>query len=172
MWGDSKQPLSTIFVPQYIKPQYRDILKLEPVQERITQIHQAQEQQRQKEKALEALQGWKQMAIKLGRPQTYVQRIQAITEEYRRGKPLNENQHERMKQDLTAYQEQLRQAQAQQQKQRSPRMGRVQFVRLTIKALYFKTFSHILISTHFSFQSAILPNSKLIPSNSVIQHSV
>jgi hypothetical protein len=108
--------------------QYRDILKLEPVQERITQIHQAQEQirqaqeqQRQKEKALEALQGWKQMAIKLGRPQTYVQRIQAITEEYRQGKPLNENQHERMKQDLTAYQEQLRQAQVQQQ--RSPRMG-------------------------------------------------
>jgi conjugative relaxase-like TrwC/TraI family protein len=110
--------------------QYRDILKLEPVQERITQIHQAQEQIRQaqeqirqKEKALEALQGWKQMAIKLGRPQTYVQRIQAITEEYRWGKPLNENQHERMKQDLTAYQEQLRQAQVQQQKQRSPRIG-------------------------------------------------
>jgi hypothetical protein len=105
--------------------QYRDILKLEPVQERMGQIHQAQEQirqaqerQRQKEKALEALQGWKQMAIKLGRPQTYVQRIQEITEDYRQGKPLNENQHERMKQDLTAYQEQLRQAQVQQQRQR------------------------------------------------------
>jgi hypothetical protein len=108
--------------------QYRDILKLEPVQERINQIHQAQEQirqaqerQRQKEKALEALQGWQQMAIKLGRPQTYVQRIQAITEEYRQGKPLTDQQRERMKQDLTAYQEQLRQAQV--QKQRSPRMG-------------------------------------------------
>ncbi|NJR65783.1 MAG: hypothetical protein HC772_11375, partial [Leptolyngbyaceae cyanobacterium CRU_2_3] len=105
--------------------QYRDILKLEPVQERITQIHhaqeqirQAQERQRQKEKALEALQGWQQMAIKLGRPQTYVQRIQEITEEYRQGKLLNENQRERMKQDLTAYQEQLRQAQVQQQRQR------------------------------------------------------
>jgi conjugative relaxase-like TrwC/TraI family protein len=110
--------------------QYRDILKLEPVQERIIQIYQAQgairqaqERQRQKEKALEALQGWKQMAIKLGRPQAYVQRIQEITEEYRQGKPLNENQHERMKQDWTAYQEQLRQAQVQQQKQRSPRQG-------------------------------------------------
>ena len=61
------------------------------------------------------------MAIKLGRPQAYVQRIQEITEDYRQGKPLSENQHERMKQDLTAYQEQLRQAQVQQQ--RSPRMG-------------------------------------------------
>jgi hypothetical protein len=98
--------------------QHRDILKLEPVQESITQIHQAQEairqaqeRQRQKEKALEALQGWKQMAIKLGRPQTYVQRIQEITEDYRQGKLLTKNQHERMKQDLTAYQEQLRQAQ-------------------------------------------------------------
>jgi hypothetical protein len=39
-----------------------------------------------------------------------------FTEEYRQGKPLNENQHERMKQDLTAYQEQLRQAQVQQQR--------------------------------------------------------
>jgi hypothetical protein len=108
--------------------QYRDILKLEPVQERITQIHQAQEQirqaqerQRQKEKALEALQGWQQMAIRLGRPQGYVQRIQEITEEYKQGKPLTDQQHERMKQDLMDYQEQLRQAQV--QKQRSPRMG-------------------------------------------------
>jgi PAS domain-containing protein len=104
--------------------QCREIVQLEPVQERITQIHQAQEairqaqeRQRQKEKALEALQGWKQMAIKLGRPQGYVQRIQEITEEYRQGKPLNENQRERMKQDLTAYQEQLRQVQVQQQRQ-------------------------------------------------------
>jgi conjugative relaxase-like TrwC/TraI family protein len=102
--------------------QYRDILKLEPVQERITQIHQAQdairqaqERQRQKEKALEALQGWQQMAIKLGRPQTYVQRIQAITEEYRQGKPLNDQQRERMKQDLADYREQIRQAQVQEQ---------------------------------------------------------
>jgi hypothetical protein len=89
--------------------QYRDILKLEPVQERMGQIHQAQEQirqaqerQGQKEKALEALQGWKQMAIKLGRPQAYVRRIQEITEEYRQGKPLNENQHERMKQEANS----------------------------------------------------------------------
>jgi conjugative relaxase-like TrwC/TraI family protein len=101
--------------------QYRDILKLEPVQERITQIHHAQERQRQKEKALEALHRWQQMAIKLGRPQTYVQRIQAITEDYRQGKPLTDQQHGRMKQDLVDYQEQLRQAQVQQQ--RSPRIG-------------------------------------------------
>ena len=82
----------------------------------MDQIYQAQERRRQKEKVFEALQGWRQMAIKLGKPQTYVQRIQAITEEYRQGKPLNENQRERMKQDLTAYQEQLRQAQVQQQR--------------------------------------------------------
>jgi conjugative relaxase-like TrwC/TraI family protein len=105
--------------------QYRDILRLEPVQERITQIHQAQEQirqaqerQRQKEKGLEALQGWKQMAIKLGRPQAYVQRIQEITEDYGKGKPLNENQRERLSQDFADYREQLRQVQAQKQRYR------------------------------------------------------
>jgi conjugative relaxase-like TrwC/TraI family protein len=95
--------------------QYRDILKLEPIQERMGQIHQAQEQQYQKEKALKALQAWKQTAIELGRPQGYVQRIQEVTEDYRQGKPLTENQRERLSQDFTEYREQLRQAQAQQQ---------------------------------------------------------
>jgi hypothetical protein len=104
--------------------QYRDILKLEPVQERMSQIHQAQEeirqaqeQQRQKEKALEALQGWQQMAIKLGRLQGYVQRIQEITEDYRNGQPLNENQHKQLNQDFMDYREQPRQAEAQKQRQ-------------------------------------------------------
>jgi conjugative relaxase-like TrwC/TraI family protein len=108
--------------------QCRAIVQLEPVQERITQIHQAQEairqaqeSQRKKQEAMETLQKWKQTAIKLGRPDVYVQRIQEITEDYGKGKPLNENQIERMSQDLVDYREQFRQAQIQQQ--RSPRMG-------------------------------------------------
>lgn len=92
-------------------------MRVEPVQKCVDQINQEQEQQCRKEKALEEFQGWKQMAIKLGRPQAYVQRIQEITEEYRQGKPLTENQNERMKQNLTAYQGQLRQVQVQQQRQ-------------------------------------------------------
>jgi hypothetical protein len=46
-----------------------------------------------------------------------------MIENYRQDKLLTENQQERMKQDLTAYQEQPRQAQVRQQKQRSPRIG-------------------------------------------------
>jgi conjugative relaxase-like TrwC/TraI family protein len=101
--------------------QYRDILKLEPVQERIAQIHQvqeqirqAQEQQRKKQEALNLLLEWKQTAIQLDRPQGYVERIQEITEEYRKGKPLTENQIERFNQDFADYREQVRQEQAQQ----------------------------------------------------------
>jgi hypothetical protein len=96
------------------------------VQERIGQIYQAQEAirqaqeaQRQKQEAMEVLQGWKQMAIQLGRPEAYVQRIQEITEDYKKGQSLTENQRDRLGQDFTDYREQLRQAEVQQQ--RSPR---------------------------------------------------
>jgi hypothetical protein len=104
---------------------YRDILKLEPLQERIAEIRQAQEairqaqeEQRQKQEAMEVLQGWKQMAIQLGRPEAYVQRIQEITEDYKKGQSLTENQRDRLGQDFTDYREQLRQVQVQQQRQR------------------------------------------------------
>jgi hypothetical protein len=70
---------------------------------------------------MEALQGWKQTAIELGRPEAYVQRIQEITDDYEKGKPLNENQIKRLSFDLADYREQFRQAQIQQQ--RSPRQG-------------------------------------------------
>jgi conjugative relaxase-like TrwC/TraI family protein len=108
--------------------QCRAIIQRSPVQERITQIHQAQEairqvqeRQRKRQEAMKTLQDWKQTAIKLGRPNVYVQRIQEITDDYGKGKPLNEKQIERMSQDLVEHREQLRQAQIQQQ--RSPRMG-------------------------------------------------
>jgi chromosome segregation ATPase len=95
--------------------QCRAIVQLEPVQERIAQIYQAQEQQRKKQEALNLLQEWKQTAIQLGRPQGYVQRIQEITEDYRQGKPLTENQREHLTHDFSDYREQLRQKQSQQQ---------------------------------------------------------
>jgi conjugative relaxase-like TrwC/TraI family protein len=105
--------------------QCRAIVQLEPVQQRITQIHQAQEQirqaqekERKRQEALEILRDWKQTAIKLGRPEAYVQRIQEITDDYKKNKPLNENQIEHMSQDFAAHREQIRQAEAQQQRQR------------------------------------------------------
>jgi hypothetical protein len=101
--------------------QCREIVQRSPVQERIARIHQAQEQirqaqeqQRKKQEALNLLKDWKQTAIQLGRPQGYVQRIQEITEDYRQGKPLTENQIERFNQDFADYREQVRQEQAQQ----------------------------------------------------------
>jgi conjugative relaxase-like TrwC/TraI family protein len=104
--------------------QCRAIVQLEPVQERITQIHQAheairqaQEKQRKRQEAMETLREWKRTVIELGRPEAYVQRIQEITDDYGKGKPLNENQIERLNQDFADHREQLRQAQAQRQRQ-------------------------------------------------------
>jgi conjugative relaxase-like TrwC/TraI family protein len=105
--------------------QCRAIVQRSPVQERITQIHQAheairqaQEKQRKRQEAMETLREWKRTAIELGRPEAYVQRIQDIADDYGKGKPLNKNQIERMSQDLVDHREQLRQAQAQRQRQR------------------------------------------------------
>ncbi|MGA7932444.1 MAG: hypothetical protein WCA35_02580, partial [Kovacikia sp.] len=101
--------------------QCREILKLEPVRERMTQIHQVQEKERQKQVEIKALQGWRLMAIQLGRPDEYVRRIEEITEERGMDKPLTEHQLNYMKQDSAAYQERMRQVEV--QKQRSPRIG-------------------------------------------------
>jgi hypothetical protein len=80
-----------------------------------------QVQQIQRQLAIETLQDWKQAVIGLGRPDVYVQRIQEIMDDHGKGKPLNENQIERLSQDLAEYREQLRQVQI--QRQRSPRIG-------------------------------------------------
>ncbi|MCG9893578.1 MAG: hypothetical protein MH252_21210 [Thermosynechococcaceae cyanobacterium MS004] len=104
--------------------QYRDIPKLEPVQKRIAQIRQAQEQVRlaqgkgrQKLETLETLGNWKQIAINLERSDGYGQRIQEITDDYRRSKPLKENQIKAINYDFSAYREQRREAQVQRQRQ-------------------------------------------------------
>lgn len=97
--------------------QYRDIIRLEPVQERVTQIRQAQEKQQKTQAVMETLHSWEQTAIKLGRPQAYVQRIQEVTEDYGKGKPLTENQVDCLNQDFADYRERLRQEKAQQRQQ-------------------------------------------------------
>ena len=104
--------------------QYRDILTLEPVQERIAQVHQAQEAMRQaqererrRQEGLGILREWQQTAIDIGRSPAYVNRIQEITADYRQGKPLKEGQRERMREDFAEH-EQLKQAQIQQQRGR------------------------------------------------------
>jgi conjugative relaxase-like TrwC/TraI family protein len=102
--------------------QVKAIVTLEPVQERIQQvqqtqeaIRQAQERQRQRQEGLEMLQQWQQIAIRLGRPEGYVQRIQEITQDYGRGQSLTEKQVDRLSQDFTDYRELMRQVQIQQQ---------------------------------------------------------
>jgi conjugative relaxase-like TrwC/TraI family protein len=105
--------------------QVRAIVETEPVQERIQQVHQAQEairqaqeRQRRRQEVLEMLQQWQQIAIRIGQPDGYVQRIQAITRDYERGQPLTEKQIDRLSQDFTDYREQMRQVQTQRQQQR------------------------------------------------------
>ncbi len=100
--------------------EYRAIIQLEPVQERITQIHQtqeanrqAQERQRKKQKEIEVLREWKEVAIKLGRPERHVQIIQEITEAYWNDIPLKENHLNHMSRDFEDYQELQRQIQSQ-----------------------------------------------------------
>jgi hypothetical protein len=56
--------------------------------------------------------------IELGRPDVYVQRIQEITDGYGKGKPLTDNQIEHFNLDFADYREQIRQVQAQMQRQR------------------------------------------------------
>jgi conjugative relaxase-like TrwC/TraI family protein len=101
--------------------QVRAIVETEPVQERIQKvqqvqeaIRQAQERQRQRQEGLEMLQQWQQIAIRLGRPEGYIQRIQEITQDYGRGQSLTEKQVDRLSQDFIDYREQTRQMQIQQ----------------------------------------------------------
>jgi hypothetical protein len=103
--------------------QVRAIVETEPVQERIQQvqqaqeaIRQAQERQRRRQEGLEMLQQWQQIAIRLGRPDGYIQRIQEIIQDYGRGQPVTENQVDRLSQDFTDYREQTRQMQVRQQR--------------------------------------------------------
>lgn len=62
---------------------------------------------------LKLLGQWQEAAIALDRPAFYVERIQAITADYKRGQPLSEQVVAARKQDLAVYQRQL---QKQQQK--------------------------------------------------------
>jgi conjugative relaxase-like TrwC/TraI family protein len=102
--------------------QLREILNLEPVQERLTQVHQAlyQEQKRLEQvqkiqQGLKVMAQWQAAAISLERPEAYIERIQELTVAYRRGESLSEQAIRALTQDLDAYQER--------QQQRSPRIG-------------------------------------------------
>jgi hypothetical protein len=103
--------------------QLREILNLEPVQERLTQVHQAlyQEQKRLEQaqkiqQGLKVMAQWQAAAISLERPEAYIERIQELTVAYRRGESLSEQAIKALTQDLDTYQEL-------QQRQRSPRIG-------------------------------------------------
>lgn len=93
---------------------YRDIIELELVQVRVVQVRQAQEKQHKKQEVMETLQQWQQVAIKLGKSEAYVQRIEEIIEDYGRGQILTEKQVAYCNQDFSDYRKQLGPVQARQ----------------------------------------------------------
>jgi hypothetical protein len=96
--------------------QAKAVLDLEPVQERLTQLH--QEQQRQK--GLKVLKEWEKVAICLDRSEPYLQRIQELMTAYRAGEPISERAKQALQQDMTAY---LELQERQQQRQKEQQQG-------------------------------------------------
>ncbi len=92
--------------------------KLDQYRKSIEAQRQRQEQQRlalerqqrlqqQRQHNLELLGQWQEVAIALGKPATYVERIQAVTADYQRGLPLSEQTKAARQQDIATYQQQL-----------------------------------------------------------------
>jgi hypothetical protein len=77
------------------------IVELEPVQERLTQIHAVQKQR----KGLEVLGQWERVAIASDRPENYLQRIREITAEFTQGVSVPEKAIDAMTHDYEAYQQ-------------------------------------------------------------------
>ncbi len=65
-----------------------------------------QQQQQERQHNLKLLGQWQKAAISLGKPASYVERIQQVTADYQRGLPLSEKTIEARQQDLAAYQRQ------------------------------------------------------------------
>jgi len=86
--------------------QYRRAVEAErqrQEQQRITKERQ-QQQQRERQHNLKLLGQWQEAAISLGKPASYVERIQEIAASYQRGLPLSEKTIEARQKDLAAYQ--------------------------------------------------------------------
>jgi hypothetical protein len=63
-----------------------------------------QQQQQERQHNLKLLGQWQKVAISLGKPASYIERIQQVTADYQRGLPLSEKTIAARQQDLAAYQ--------------------------------------------------------------------
>lgn len=70
-------------------------------------LERQQQQQKERQHNLKLLGQWQEAAITLGRPPSYVERIQEVTANYQRGIPLSEQTISARQQDLATYQRQL-----------------------------------------------------------------
>jgi conjugative relaxase-like TrwC/TraI family protein len=100
--------------------QVKAVLDLEPVQERLAQLHHQQERMQRQQQGLQVLQAWQEMAIALNQPAAYRQRIQEVTAAYQQGEPLSQREKQALQQDVAAYQVLQEQ---QQQRQREQDQG-------------------------------------------------
>jgi uncharacterized protein YbcV (DUF1398 family) len=89
--------------------QYRRDVEIErqrQEQQRIA-LERQQQQQQERQHNLKLLGQWQKVAISLGKPASYVERIREVTADYQRGLPLSEKTIAARQQDLAAYQRQL-----------------------------------------------------------------
>ena len=93
---------------QALLDQYREAVEIErqrQEQQRIA-LELRQQQQQERQHNLKLLGQWQGAAISLGRPASYIERIQQVTADYQRGLPLSEKTIAARQQDLAAYQQQ------------------------------------------------------------------
>jgi hypothetical protein len=83
--------------------QVKAILDLKPVQERLGRLQEAQAREQQRQRGLQVLQAWQEVAMALNKPAAYVKRIQEVTADYRAGEPLSDQAREAMQQDVAVY---------------------------------------------------------------------
>ena len=88
-----------------------------PLVKQLRKLHQAKERQQQQQQErqhnLKLLLQWQEIAISLGRPVSYVERIREVRADYQQGLPLSEKTIAARQQDLAA-KEQQQKAQRQQ----------------------------------------------------------
>jgi len=89
--------------------QYRRAVEAERqlMEQRRVALELKQQQQRERQHNLKLLGQWQEAAISLGKPASYVERIQAVTSDYQGGLPLSDQTIAARQKDLAAYQQQM-----------------------------------------------------------------
>jgi len=106
-------------------------MELEQQEQRRIALELKQQQQQERKHNLKLLGQWQEAAISLGKPASYVERIQAVTADYQRGLPLSDQTIAARQKDLAAYQQQmqrhqqeLKQTQDQERERKKQERGR------------------------------------------------